>query len=141
MRWLCSMMSKSVSTTTMPTPIRDLTPTPEVPSGFPDVATLARMANAFFTALPGAAAAAEGGSTLERPPADITITDPSVASGVTRGALATAPGAAIAGAPAPPPAPAHPAPSSPFYFLDYVGSGWDTLSGSTSGALNNIAAL
>src|SRR6202043_1957669 len=71
----------------------DLTPTPEVPSGFPDVATLARMANAFFTALPGAAAAEEGTSALEKSPDNISITDPSAASGATRRVLATAPGA------------------------------------------------
>ena len=147
------MMSKSVSTTTMPTPISDLTPTPEVPSGFPDVATLARMANAFFTALPGATAAEEGTSVLEKSPDNISVTDPSAASGVTRRVLATAPGAAssvpptpgsaipnitppgapafssaipgttLPGAPVPPQAPGHPAPTSPFYFLDYVGSG------------------
>jgi cysteine desulfurase / selenocysteine lyase len=175
------MMSKSVSTTTMRTPISDLTPTPEVPSGFPDVATLARMANAFFTALPGAAAAEEGISTLEKSPDNISITDPSAASGVPRRVLGTAPGAAspvpptpgsaipnitapgapafssaipgtklpgapapgaaISSAPVPPQAPGHPAPTSPFYFLDYAGSGWDALPSAASAALDNLAAL
>ena len=166
-------MSKSVSGTTMRTPISDLTPTPEVPAGLPDVAALARMANAFFTALPGAAPAHEGATVSERSPGDISSADPLVVPGT----LATAPGGAtprapmsgvaipagsIPGAPIPgaaipggsipgtaipgaaipvATAPVSPGPSTPFYFLDYAGSGWDVLSGSASAALNNLAAL
>ena len=32
-------------------------------------------------------------------------------------------------------------PASPFYFLEYAGSGWDTLSGSAAQTLNNLTAL
>ena len=167
------MMSKSVSGTIMRTPISDLTPTPEVPAGLPDVAALARMANAFFTALPGAAPAHEGATASERSPGDISSADPLVVPST----LATAPGGAtprapmsgvaipagsIPGAPIPgaaipggsipgtaipgaaipvATAPVSPGSSTPFYFLDYAGSGWDVLSGSASAALNNLAAL
>ena len=124
------MMSKSVSTTTMRTPISDPTPTPEVPSGFPDVATLARMANAFFTALPGAAVAEEGAASSVPPTPGSAIPNitppgaPAFSSAIPGTTLpgAPAPGAAISGASVPPQAPGHPAPTSPFYFLDYLGS-------------------
>ena len=33
------------------------------------------------------------------------------------------------------------APTPPFYFLDHAGSGWDTLAGSASATLNNLAVL
>ena len=137
------MMSKSVSGTTMPTPISDLTPTPEVPAGLPDVAALARMANAFFTALPGAAIAQESASAPARSPGNVTIADPPAA----RGALAAVPGratsgVAIPGAALPAATPSQsPASFAPFYFLDYASSGWDVLSGSTSSTLDNLSAL
>ena len=161
-------MSKSVSGMTMRTPISDLTPGSDAaPVGLPDVATLARMANAFFTALPGAMATGESASVPALSPSDTTIaTDPVAASDVTRSVRtpvpggATIPGAVVqgqgpatafpttAGATIPSPsAPVVPAPpgsiaqASPFYFLDYVGSGWDSLSGSASEVLTDLAAL
>jgi cysteine desulfurase/selenocysteine lyase len=162
------MMSKSVSGMTMRIPTSDLTSgTDAAPVGLPDVATLARMANAFFTALPGAAAAADSASAPAISPGDTTIaSDPVAASDVTRSVRAPVPsGATIPGAIAQgqgpatalpktagaaipnPSAPVVPAPpgsiaqASPFYFLDYVGSGWDSLSGSASEVLTDLAAL
>ena len=128
------MMSKSVSGTTMRTPTSDLTLDPETPAGLPDVTTLARMANAFFTALPGVVSAEGGGASL--PDATLpgtAIIDPAKQAG------AALPGAAIAGGPAP--APGVSAPVSPFYFLDHAGSGWDVLSGSAPATLSNLAGL
>ena len=163
------MMSKSVSGTTMRTPISDLTPGSDaVPAGLPDLATLARMANAFFTALPGAAAAGDSASSPALSPSNTTLTDPVAASDVTSSARAAVPsggipGAAVQGpaagvqgpaaalpttagaaipitaaAPAPPGSVAQ---ASPFYFLDYVGSGWDSLSGSAFQSLTDLAGL
>ena len=159
------MMSKWVSGTTMPTPTSDLTALPDAPAGLPDVAALARMANAFFTALPGAVVAEEGASAAaatpatvpERSPHETRIADPLAASDATaRGARAATAGSGVpaggasgipggSGIPAPGGAAlsglaipsAVPAPSpgsagataSPFYFLDYAGSGWDALVG------------
>ena len=125
------MMSKWVSGMTMRTPSSELIPTPEVPAGFPDVATLARMANAFFTALPAAQGGAEQVASepaLARPPTqETTLSDPMGALDSTPRARASIPG----GAP----------PGSPFYFLDYAGSGWDTLTGSATATLDNLSAL
>ena len=143
------MMSKWVSGTTMRTPTSELTPTPEVPPGLPDLATLARMANAFFTALPGAPAGVEQGASAAASTPETTLSDPRGALDATPGGRAATPG----GAPPPGAVPSSateveadvrsipPAPSSPFYFLDYAGSGWDTLAGSASETLNNLAAL
>jgi cysteine desulfurase/selenocysteine lyase len=161
------MMSKSVSGTTMRTPISDLTPGSDaVPAGLPDLATLARMANAFFTALPGAAAAGDSASSPALSPSNTTLADPVAASDVTSSARAAVPSGGIPGAAArglPPVFPATagaaipgatipgatvaPAPlgsiaqASPFYFLDYVGSGWDSLSGSAFESLTDLAGL
>jgi cysteine desulfurase/selenocysteine lyase len=74
------MTSRLVSGTTMPILTSDLTPNPESAAGLPDVATLARMANSFFSALPGT-----GGA------------DAPVVSDAASGARAAAPGATIPG--------------------------------------------
>jgi cysteine desulfurase/selenocysteine lyase len=124
------------------------------------VATLTRMANAFFTALPGTPVADEAGVVAAaRSPHETTLPDVLTPSGVSRNAQAAAteapgaagpvPGAATLGAAIPDiPVPSAPIravtaglPSSPFYFLDYAGSGWDTLADSAAQTLNNPAAL
>jgi cysteine desulfurase / selenocysteine lyase len=104
------MMSRSVSGTTMPIPTSDLSIAAEAPAGLPDVETLARMANAFFSALPGGVTA---GTTIP--------------SGVVPGA--EIPGAALSGA------------AAPFYFLDFVGSGWDVRPDSAVATLSDLAGL
>jgi cysteine desulfurase / selenocysteine lyase len=145
---------------TMPTLTSNPTPLPEGDAGLPDVATLARMANAFFTALPGAAVAdpvgalASAPSSNETAPPDV-LTPPGVARNA-QAAATKAPGAAspIPGGgalgPAIPDIPLSSVPvsgaavglaSSPFYFLEYAGSGWDTLADSAAQTLNNLAAL
>jgi cysteine desulfurase / selenocysteine lyase len=189
------MMSRSVSGTTMPTLTSDLTPAPDGAPGLPDAATLARMANAFFNALPGAVpaldstfapaqltpdiaganvpaaatdprTAAPGGaipggmpSTTAIPTSSFpgaAVPGPAGASGV--GIPGTSiPGAGIPGATIPGGGPAIPGATNPqtavgpspssrgapsaFYFLDYAGSGWDSLSGSAAATLDNLAAL
>ncbi len=147
-------------------PTSELIPTPdEVPAGLPDVSTLARMANAFFTALPGAAqGAGQVASVASWPlsPEETALSDP---AGVLNapGARAATPGDALPhgarapqatevgvtsqNVPDPPKAPAvgatkavvataSPLPTSPFYFLEYAGSGWDALAGSASKAIS-----
>lgn len=61
---LCSTTLKLASTTTMPTPTSnreaEFAPGRTVPAGLPDADTLARLANAFFSALPGASADVAG---------------------------------------------------------------------------------
>ena len=120
------------------------------------------MANAFFTALPGAAVADEAGALAATAPSPHETTLPeglTPPSGVSRSAPAAAtqapgaagaiPGTAALGAAIPDiPVPSIPVPaaaagfpSSPFYFLDYAGSGWDTLADSAAQTLNNLAAL
>jgi cysteine desulfurase/selenocysteine lyase len=118
------------------------------------------MANAFFTALPGAAVADEAGALATAPsPHETTLPDVLTPSGVSRnaqtaateapGAAGPIPGAAaldagIPGIPAasvPVPVAAAGLPSSPFYFLEYAGSGWDALADSAAQTLNNLAAL
>jgi cysteine desulfurase/selenocysteine lyase len=113
------MMSKSASGMTTPTPIDDLNASTELALGLPDTATLARMANAFFSALPAGAAA---GNPASLP--DSSLLEP----------LAAAPPAAR------PPA-AGALPGSSFYFLDYVGSGWDAWVGATADTLQDLPAL
>ena len=78
----------------MPTPTSDLTPTPDGAPGLPDVATLARMANAFFNVLPGAVPTLD--STFS--PAQLTpdIAGANVPAGATD-ARSAASGAAIPG--------------------------------------------
>jgi cysteine desulfurase/selenocysteine lyase len=151
------MMSRSVSGTTMPTPTSDLTLAPEAPAGLPDVATLARMANAFFTALPGALPVGLGAPLPPSLPADLpgadvgprpssvpgglspsaSIPTSAIPGGVTPGTMipsgvipsADTPGAAISGA------------TAPFYFLDFVGSGWDVRPDFAAATLGNLAGL
>ena len=147
------MMSKWVSGMTMRTPSSELIPTPEVPAGFPDPATLARMANAFFTALPGARGGADQAASEPalpyRPTQEVALSDPMGALDSTPRAHAPIPGGSsphdmpVQGATAQGIAarPAVPPPASPFYFLDYAGSGWDTLTGSAAETLDNLAAL
>ncbi len=101
------MTSRSASGTNMRTPTSDLSTAPENPVGLPDVATLARMANAFFTALPGVLPTQAGTAVPEPLPADFAVTE---LTGVPAGAAL--------------PAPAAP-PTSPFYFLDFAGP-WRT---------------
>ena len=57
--------------------------------------------------------------------------------------IAAAPSTPVQGATTPGIAarPTVPPPASPFYFLDYAGSGWDSLAGSAADALDNLAAL
>ena len=222
----------------MPIPTSELTPTPDGATGLPDVATLARMANSFFNALPGAVpsvdstfepgrltpdsvgaaapagpdaaagarAAAPGSATSgaaipagvlpgntaptlafpgttipggttsglappsSAPPGGAPSTTaipnsslpgaalpgPAGAASVNPGAAnpgTALPGSAVPGAAAAPGAwppgatmpdaagPSSPGAPSAFYFLDYAGSGWDTLSGSAAATLDNLAAL
>ena len=118
------------------------------------------MANAFFSALPGSAVAHEAEALGSAPsPRETALPDVLTPPAVSRNAQsaateapgsagpissAVALGAAIPGIPAPSvPAPAAAAglPSSPFYFLEYAGSGWDTLADSAVPTLNNLAAL
>src|SRR4051794_31660529 len=91
MHWRCSTTWKSVSGTTMPTLTSDLTPSPDVPAGLPDVAALTRMANAFFTALPEAAPAQERAPSPSRSPRELTLAD-SDAMRNTRAATTTGAG-------------------------------------------------
>lgn len=132
-------MSTWVSGMTMPIPTSELTSGLEVPQGLPDVQTLARMANAFFTALPGAATvASESAPTSPGSPHETVLSGsgapPIPAPGAVGSAVPTAP---TAGAPAIPGGP----PASPFYFLDYTGSGWDVVVGSGAEGLKNLTGL
>ncbi len=108
---------------TMRTPTGELAPALEAPEGLPDVAALARLANAFFTALPGAAPADSGARAPAQLPADVSSSPPAVVSELP----AAAPAAGVS------------PPLSPFYFLSSAGSGWNA--GSAAAALPNIAAF
>ena len=91
------------------------------------MATLTRMANAFFTALPGATVADPVGTLSTAPsPHETALPDVPTPAGVPS---------------VPVPAAAAGLPSSPFYFLEYAGSGWDNLADSAAQTLNNLAAL
>ena len=91
------------------------------------MATLTRMANAFFTALPGATVADPVGTLSTAPsPHETALPDVPTPAGVPSVPVS----AAAAGLP-----------SSPFYFLEYAGSGWDNLADSAAQTLNNLAAL
>ena len=96
------------------------------------MATLTRMANAFFTALPGAGDADPAGALATAPsPQGVALPDVPLS-------------AAIPDIPAlnvPAPAAGAGLPSSPFYFLEYAGSGWDNVADSATQTLNNLAAL
>jgi cysteine desulfurase/selenocysteine lyase len=133
------MMSKSASGMTTRTPTSEVASFTEVPPGLPDSATLAGMANAFFAALPGAAGGTSLAGIPTTPPAspDPTSFDPSLAAvNAATASGASVPVRGVAGAALP-----ASTPSSPFYFLDYAGSGWDSLAGSGVGTLADLAAL
>jgi cysteine desulfurase / selenocysteine lyase len=106
-------MLKSASGMTTRTPTADTTSFTEVPTGLPDAASLARMANAFFAALPGADFPA-GAPTPPQAPLDLAAVDASLAAGRTAaGADVVDLSPSGAGSMA-----AAAIPSSPFYFLD-----------------------
>ena len=134
----------------MRTPTSDPTPAAETPAGLPDVATLARMANAFFTASPGMPPADVGTPGPELlPPSDHALTDltaiaglPDTAGGAKPGGFS--PGTTVADAALPGHAVAATsvfASFSPFYFLDYAGSGWQAVEASAAATLPGFAAL
>ena len=107
------------------------------------------MANALFAALPGAQAAATEAADagVATPGADANTDTPVVPPGAVSPYIpGAASGAAVPGIPAVPstataPAAAAGSPASPFYFLEYAGSGWDTLADPAAQTLNNLAAL
>ena len=107
------------------------------------------MANALFAALPGAQAAATEAADagVATPGADANTDTPVVPPGAVSPYIpGAASGAAVPGIPAVPSTAAAPAaaagsPASPFYFLEYAGSGWDTLADPAAQTLNNLAAL
>ena len=107
------------------------------------------MANALFAALPGAQAAATEAADagVATPGADANTDTPVVPPGAVSPYIpGAASGAAVPGILAVPstataPAAAAGSPASPFYFLEYAGSGWDTLADPAAQTLNNLAAL
>ena len=107
------------------------------------------MANALFAALPGAQAAATEAADagVATPGADANTDTPVVPPGAVSPYIpGAASGAAVPGIPAVPSTAAAPAaaagsPASPFYFLEYAGSGWDNLADPAAQTLNNLAAL
>jgi cysteine desulfurase/selenocysteine lyase len=132
-------MSKSASGMTTRTPTAEAASFTAVPAGLPDPVSLARMANAFFAALPGAVdgTSPAGIPTPPRAPPDPTSFDPSLAAAsTTAGTDASVPVRGVPGASLP-----ASTPSSPFYFLDYAGSGWDSLAGSGLDALADLPEL
>ena len=116
------------------TPIDDAAQSLDGKAALLDTATLARMANAFFTALPGAAA------TESRTPAgalpEYGTADSLVASDATQPAGVAIPGGFSGAVPI-----AGLATSSPFYFLDFSSPASDALSRSASAALGDLSAL
>jgi cysteine desulfurase / selenocysteine lyase len=134
MLWRFSMKSKWASTMTTRTPIDDAAQSLDGKAALLDTATLARMANAFFTALPGAAA------TESRAPAgalpEYGTADSLVASDATQPAGVAIPGGFSGAVPI-----AGLATSSPFYFLDFSSPASDALSRSASAALGDLSAL
>jgi cysteine desulfurase/selenocysteine lyase len=128
------MKSKWASTMTTRTPIDDAAQSLDGKAALLDTATLARMANAFFTALPGAAA------TESRAPAgalpEYGTADSLVASDATRPAGVANPGGFSGAVPV-----AGLATSSPFYFLDFSSPASDALTRSASAALGDLSAL
>ena len=106
----------------MRTPTSNPAPSLEGAAALPDAATLTRMANALFAALPGSQAA---------------VSEAADAGVATPGANATPDSPVVPM----PPAAAASSPASPFYFLEYAGSGWDTLADPAAQTLNNLAAL
>jgi cysteine desulfurase/selenocysteine lyase len=144
----------------MRTPIADGTAFTEVPGGLPDVASLTRMANAFFAALPGAVEAEvpAGAPTPPTGSPGVTSLDTVAAAAPVAGGAGGAPAltasdsaatpaaSARTGALSPPhrnvsPASLQPLGAQPFYFLDHAGSGWDTLTGSEIGRLSQLPEL
>jgi cysteine desulfurase/selenocysteine lyase len=120
----------------MRTPTSEPTPAADSPAGLPDVASLARMANAFFSAMPGLSAADVGTSAAEplaaqSPDLDLTA----------HPALADTVGGTIPVTSRPAPAVPANASFSPFYFLDYARSGWEGIERSAAATLSNLVSL
>jgi len=115
------------------TPIDDAAQSLDGKAALLDTATLARMANAFFTALPGAAATESrtpAGALPEYGTADSLVLD------ATRPAGVAIPGGFFGAVPV-----AGLATLSPFYFLDFSSPASDALSRSASAALGDLSAL
>src|SRR6202050_2937731 len=133
MLWRFSTKSKWASTMTTRTPIDDAAQSLDGKAALLDTATLARMANAFFTALPGAAATESrtpAGALPEYGTADSLVLD------ATRPAGVAIPGGFFGAVPV-----AGLATLSPFYFLDFSSPASDALSRSASAALGDLSAL
>jgi cysteine desulfurase/selenocysteine lyase len=127
------MKSKWASTMTTRTPIDDAAQSLDGKAALLDTATLARMANAFFTALPGAAATesrAPAGALPEYGTADSLVVDATRPAGVAN------PGGFSGAVPV-----AGLATSLPFYFLDFSSPASDALTRSASAALGDLSAL
>src|ERR1700722_11477155 len=133
MQWQFSMMWRWASIMTTRTPTDDAAQSKDLGASLPDLASLSRLANELFCALPGTAAveaAVPGAPSLRKPSVDDSL----AASDLTRTSRSAVadvvPSALVAASLAP-----------NFYFLDPVRSGWDASSGSTSNALRDISAL
>lgn len=147
-------------------PTADIDPLATLPPGLPDVASLARLANAFFTALPAGAGTDASVATPVAPhrSADVTILNAvagqpgggSAAAGGDPVAIPSGAGAEPFGVAKVPPndaglgatgthvgsSPPQSTPSSPFYFLDHAGSAWDAAGGSAAiGLLRELPEL
>lgn len=136
----------SASGTSMRTPIADGTPFAEVPAGLPDVASLTRMANAFFAALPGAVEAEIPTSAPTPPtgPPGVTSLDTVAAASPVAGGPAGTPALTASdstGIANVVPASLQPFGAQSFYFLDHAVSGGDTLAGSGFGRLRQLSGL
>ena len=104
-----------------------------LPGGMPSTTAIPN------SSFPGAALPGPAGAASVNPGAAIPGT--ALPGSAVPGAAA-APGAWPPGATMPDAAaPSSPGAPSAFYFLDYAGSGWDTLSGSAAATLDNLAAL
>jgi cysteine desulfurase / selenocysteine lyase len=115
------------------TPTDDAAQSKDLGASLPDLASLSRLANELFCALPGTAAveaAVPGAPSLRK----ATVDDSLAASDLTRSSRSTV-------ADVVPSALAAASLASNFYFLDPVRSGWDASSGSASNALRDISAL
>lgn len=116
----------------MPTPTSELTAAPEIPAGLPDVATLARMANAFFTALPAAASQGVGDSPPAQLPTDIPSSPAAGTPAAMSAARAATPADALSATALPGTADAAPvaglpSPPSPFYFIEHARPDWNAM--------------
>ncbi|MEJ0008610.1 MAG: family 2A encapsulin nanocompartment cargo protein cysteine desulfurase [Steroidobacteraceae bacterium] len=119
-----------------PTPINEVTAGSELAPGLLDSATITRMANALFAALPGAPGAVQAASvptSAVREPAGVGELTLSDAQGIPP---AAAPAATLAQPPG-----LRSVAASGFYFLEHVGSGWDDLAGTAASVLKDPPAL